>query len=246
MPGMYGYNIKMSSQDKERIVKEFLPVVRYTAYRLSWRLPPQISVDDLISVGLNGLFDALDRFEQGKVKLKTYAQYRIKGAMLDELRAMEWIPRSKKKKINTLREVHSKLEKEFKRVPEDEEVAAALKLSLDEYYQILEESKGGITLKFEDYENNSESPNINLVDNIEDPNGKNPLNILMELDQKKSMARIIDELPEKEKMVLSLYYWEELTMKEVGAVLGLTESRVCQLHNQALIRLKAKIGKETA
>jgi RNA polymerase sigma factor for flagellar operon FliA len=246
MPGMYGYNIKMSSQDKERIVKEFLPVVRYTAYRLSWRLPPQISVDDLISVGLNGLFDALDRFEQGKVKLKTYAQYRIKGAMLDELRAMEWIPRSKKKKINTLREVHSKLEKEFKRVPEDEEVAAALNLSLDEYYQILEESKGGITLKFEDYENNAESSNINLVDNIEDPNGKNPLNILMELDQKKSMARIIDELPEKEKMVLSLYYWEELTMKEVGVVLGLTESRVCQLHNQALIRLKAKIGKETA
>jgi RNA polymerase sigma factor FliA len=246
MPGMYGYNIKMSSQDKEKIVKEFLPVVRYTAYRLSWRLPPQISVDDLISVGLNGLFDALDRFEQGKVKLKTYAQYRIKGAMLDELRAMEWIPRSKKKKINALREVHGKLEKEFKRVPEDEEVAAALNLSLDEYYQILEESKGGITLKFEDYENVSESSNINLIDNIEDPNGKNPLNILMELDQKKNVARIIDELPEKEKMVLSLYYWEELTMKEVGAVLGLTESRVCQLHNQALIRLKAKIGKETA
>jgi RNA polymerase sigma factor for flagellar operon FliA len=241
---MYGYNIKMSSQDKENIVKEFLPIVRYTAYRLSWRLPPQISVDDLISVGLNGLFDALDRFEQGKVKLKTYAQYRIKGAMLDELRAMEWIPRSKKKKINVLKEAHAKLEKEFKRVPEDEEVAEALKISLDDYYQILEESKGGITLKFEDYESGSESSDINLMDNIEDPNGKNPLNILLELDQKKTVARIIDELPKKEKMVLSLYYWEELTMKEVGAVLGLTESRVCQLHNQALIRLKAKIGKE--
>ncbi|MBA4392071.1 MAG: FliA/WhiG family RNA polymerase sigma factor [Desulfobacca sp.] len=241
---MYGYNIEMSSQDKEKIVKEFLPIVRYTAYRLSWRLPPQISVDDLISVGLNGLFDALDRFKQGKVKLKTYAQYRIKGAMLDELRAIEWIPRSKKKKINVLKEVHAKLEKEFKRAPEDEEVAAALKISLDEYYHILEDSKGGITLKFEDYENFSDSSDINLMDNIEDPNGKSPLNILLEMDQKKTVARIIDELPEKEKMVLSLYYWEELTMKEVGAVLGLTESRVCQLHNQALIRLKAKIGKE--
>lgn len=241
---MYGYNIKMSSQDKEKILMEFLPVVRYTAYRLSWRLPPQISVDDLISVGLNGLFEALDRFEQGKVKLKTYAQYRIKGAMLDELRAVEWIPRSRKKKINVLREAHGKLEQELERVPEDEEVAAEMNLSLDEYYQILEESKGGITLKFEDYENLSESSTINLMDNIEDPDEKNPLQILMEKDRKKILARFIDELPEKEKLVLSLYYWEELTMKEVGAVLGLTESRVCQLHNQALLRLKAKVGKE--
>lgn len=241
---MYGYNVKMSSQEKEKIIKDFLPVVRYTAYRLSWRLPPQISVDDLISVGLNGLFDALERFEQGKVKLKTYAQYRIKGAMLDELRAVEWIPRSRKKKINALREVHDRLEKELKRLPEDEEVAGALNISLDEYYQTLEEAKGGVTFKFEDYEAFSEGHPINLMDNIEDPNEKNPLNILMELDQKKVVARLIDALPKKEKLVLSLYYWEELTMKEVGAVMGLTESRVCQLHNQALIRLKTKISKE--
>ncbi len=241
---MYGYNVKMSPLEKEKIIKDFLPVVRYTAYRLSWRLPPQISVDDLISVGLNGLFDALERFEQGKVKLKTYAQYRIKGAMLDELRAVEWIPRSRKKKINTLKRVHGQLEKELKRLPEDEEVAAALDISLDEYYQILDESKGGLTFKFEDYESSPDGQHLNLVDNIEDPNEKNPLSILMELDQKKTMARLIDELPSKEKMVLSLYYWEELTMKEVGAVLGVTESRVCQLHNQALLRLKTKINKE--
>jgi RNA polymerase sigma factor FliA len=243
---MYGYNVKISSHEREEIVKEFLPVVRYTAYRLSWRLPPQISVDDLISVGLNGLIEALDRFEQGKVKLKTYAQYRIKGAMLDELRAMEWIPRSRKKKINNLKEVHGQLEKELKRMPEDEEVALALNISLDEYYKILEESKSGSTFKFEDFESFSEKHDVNLMDNIEDPNGKNPLSLLVEMDQKKIMARVIDELPEKEKMVLSLYYWEELTMKEVGAVLGLTESRVCQLHNQALIRLKAKLGREIA
>jgi RNA polymerase sigma factor FliA len=241
---MYGYNVKISSQEREDIIKEFLPMVRYTAYRLSWRLPPQISVDDLISVGLNGLIEALDRFEQGKVKLKTYAQYRIKGAMLDELRAVEWIPRSRKKKINSLKEVHQKLEKELKRMPEDEEVAAALNISLDEYYQILDESKAGTTFKFEDFETMSEKQDINLMDNIEDPNGKSPLNLLVEMDQKKMMARVIDELPEKEKMVLSLYYWEELTMKEVGAVLGLTESRVCQLHNQALLRLKSKLNKE--
>ena len=242
---MYGYNIKMSSEDKENIIKEFLPVVRYTAYRLSWRLPPQISVEDLISVGLNGLFEAMERFEQGKVKLKTYAQYRIKGAMLDELRSLDWIPRSRKKKINTLKEAHSKLEKELKRDPEDEEVAEALQITLDEYYHLRNESNGSVTLKFEDYDTLSEGHPVNLMENIEDPNEKNPLDILMEMDQKKVIARLIDELPEKNKMVLSLYYWEELTMKEVGAVMGLTESRVCQLHNQALVRLKAKINKES-
>ncbi len=242
---MYGYNIKMSSQAKEDIIKEFLPVVKYTAYRLSWRLPPQISVEDLISVGLNGLFEAMERFEQGKVKLKTYAQYRIKGAMLDELRSLDWIPRSRKKKITALKDAHSKLEKELKRDPEDEEVAEALQITLDQYYQLRNESNGGVTLKFEDYDTVSEGHPVNLMDNIEDPNEKNPLDILMEMDQKKAIARLIDELPEKNKIVLSLYYWEELTMKEVGAVMGLTESRVCQLHNQALVRLKAKINKES-
>jgi RNA polymerase sigma factor FliA len=241
---MYNYNAKMSSLEKEKIVEEFLPVVRYTAYRLSWRLPPQISVDDLISVGLNGLFNALERFEQGKVKLKTYAQYRIKGAMLDELRAAEWIPRSRKKKINALKEIHGKLERKLKRLPEDEEVAEALNISMDEYYHLLEESENTVAVKLEDYENFAEGRPVNLMDNIKDPNEKSPLTLLVELDQKKILARLIDELPEKEKTVLSLYYWEELTMKEVGAVLGLTESRVCQLHNQALIRLKTKISKE--
>lgn len=241
---MYGYNVKMNLQEKEKIIREFLPVVRYTAYRLAWRLPPQLSVDDLISVGLNGLYDAMERFEQGKVKLKTYAQYRIKGAMLDELRSLEWVPRSKKKKINHLKQVHTQLEKELKRNPEDEEVAELLGISLDQYYRLLEESKGGVTLKFEDFDHASDGHSINLMENIEDPNEKNPLNLLLEMDQKKTLARLIEELPEKEKMVLSLYYWEELTMKEVGAVMGLTESRVCQLHNQALIRLKAKLEKE--
>ena len=241
---MYGYNIKMSPQEKEKIIKDFLPAVRYTAYRMSWRLPPQISVDDLISVGLKGLFDAMERFEEGKVKLKTYAQYRIKGAMLDELRAVEWVTRSTKKKINALKRIHGQLEKELERPPEDEEVAAALHISLDEYYQILGETKGEVTFKFEDYQSASEGQQVNLMENIEDPNEKNPLSILMELDQKKEMARLIDELPKKEKMVLSLYYWEELTMKEVGAVLGLTESRVSQLHSKVLGQLKTKISQE--
>jgi RNA polymerase sigma factor for flagellar operon FliA len=237
---MYGYNIKMSSQEKEKIIKDFLPAVRYTAYRLSRHLPPQISVDDLVSVGLNGLLAALGRFEPGKVNLKTYAKYRIKGAMLDELRRAEWVPRSRKKKINALKEMQGKLEEELKRPPEDEEVAEALNISLNEYFQILEESQRGVTFTLEDVK----SAAVNLRDNIQHPNNKDPLNLLEELDQKKIMAHLIDGLPEKEKMIISLYYWKEMTMKQVGAVFGLTEARICQLHNQALIRLKRKISKE--
>jgi RNA polymerase sigma factor for flagellar operon FliA len=124
-------------------------------------------------------------------------------------------------------------------------VAEALQITLDEYYHLRNESNGSVTVKFEDFDTLSEGHPVNLMENIEDPNEKNPLSLLMELDQKKVIARLIDELPEKNKMVLSLYYWEELTMKEVGAVMGLTESRVCQLHNQALVRLKAKINKES-
>ncbi|MBI4764099.1 MAG: FliA/WhiG family RNA polymerase sigma factor [Deltaproteobacteria bacterium] len=231
----------MSSQETEKIIKDFLPVVRYKAYRLSRRLPLQISVEDLVSVGLNGLLDALGRFVPGKVKLKNYARYRIKGAMLDELRKAEWVPRSRKKKIKTLKEVQGRLEEELKRPPEDEEVAGALNISLNEYYQILEESQGGVTFQFEDLE----SATVNLMDHIQHPNNKDPLNLLEELDQKKIIAHLIEGLPEKEKMVISLYYWKEMTMKQVGVFFGLTESRICQLHNQALMRLKRIINEET-
>ena len=237
---MNGHHINMSSQEKEKIIKDFLPSVRYLAYRLSFRLPPQISVDDLISVGLIGLYVALERFEQGKTKLRTYAQHRIKGAMLDELRAAEGIPRSLKEKVNALMKIQEELEKKLNRRPEDEELAEALNISMDEYYHLLEESKKEIIYKFNYHENTSEGDPVDL-DDIQDPNGKDPLTSAIQLDQRKIMVGLINELPEKEKSVISLYYWEEMTMKEVGAHCGMTESRVCQLHNQALIRLRTKI-----
>lgn len=237
-----GYQ-KMKETEKERVIREFLPFIRYTAHRLSWRLPPQLTVDDLISSGLMGLLDALEKFEQGRVKLKTYAEIRIRGAMFDELRAVDWVPRSMKKKAGELRNAVSTLEKRLGRAPEDEEVVEELGISLDDYYRTLRDASGAIAVRFEDFRDNGSGDGLNIMECMPDPNAENPHEALEESDLKDAIAVLIDELPDKEKLILSLYYWEELTMKEIGRVLELTESRVCQLHSQALLRLKSKAGK---
>lgn len=247
---MQAYKTEISEEEKEQIIKEFLPYIKYMASRLSWRLPPHITADDLVSSGLMGLMDALDKFEQGRVKLKTYAEFRIKGSMLDEIRAADWVPRSAKKKANDLKNAIVKLEKEFGRAPEDEEVADALEVPLEEYYKVLQDASSAVTFRLDDFdENASAGDRLNIMECISDPNADNPLNVLEHAAQKQILAKAIDGLPEKEKLLLSLYYWEELTMKEIGKVMKLTEGRVCQLHSQALIRLKARMdrdAKETA
>ncbi len=239
---MAGYEPAFTEEDKEKIIKDFLPFVKYTAHRLSWRLPPQLTIDDLISTGLMGLLDALEKFD-GRVKLKTYAEFRIKGSMLDELRSTDWVPRSTKKKISEIRNAHSELERELGREPEDEEVAELLEIGLDEYYGTLQDAHGAVSLRLEDYEEHS-GEGLNIMECIADMHEKSPLALLEDADQKKLLARFIAKLPTKEKLLLSLYYWDELTMKEIGKVMNLTEGRVCQLHTQALIRLKAKVSNE--
>jgi RNA polymerase sigma factor for flagellar operon FliA len=234
----------LSEEEKERIIKEFLPFIKYTAHRLSWRLPPQLTVDDLVSSGLMGLLDALEKFEPGRVKLKTYAEIRIKGAIFDELRAVDWVPRSTKKKAGRLKSAHLELEKKLGRPPEDEEVVKSLGISLDEYYKMLYETCSVIAVRLEDFrDGGSSGDGLNVMECIPDRNSKDPLSLLEDSDVKEALAGLIEELPAKEKLILSLYYWEELTMREIGKTLDLTESRVCQLHGQALLRLKAKMGK---
>lgn len=240
----HGLKNSMREEEKEQIIKGFLPFIRYTAHRLSWRLPPQLTVDDLVSSGLMGLLDAMEKFEPGRVKLKTYAEIRIKGAIFDELRAVDWVPRSTKKKANRLKSAYLELEKELGKPPEDEEVVKALGISLDEYYKLLYETRSVVTVKFDDFGDGGSSGEVlNVLECIPDRNCKDPLGLLEEGDMKEALAGLIEELPEKEKLILSLYYWEELTMREIGKVLDLTESRVCQLHSQALLRLKAKAGR---
>lgn len=234
----------ITEEEKERIVKDFLPYIKYTAYRFSWRLPPQLTVDDLISAGIVGLLDALTRYKNNGTPLKPFVELRIKGAMLDEIRSQDDTSKSIKKKMKAIKEAYNDLEKELGRLPEDEEIAETLQLSLDEYYKTLQRANARITLRFEDFHERSNSDDdLDILECIPDTNALTPLDICESEEVKERLARLISELPEKEKLVLSLYYWDELTMKEIGKVLDLTEGRVCQLHNQAIVRLKAKIEK---
>ncbi len=232
--------IELTESQKERIINDLLPFIKYTAYRLSKRLPPQLTVNDLISVGIVGLLGALQRYEEGRVKLKTFVEYRIKGAMLDELRSQTWLPRSVKKKIDSIKKAHQRLEMELGRPPEDEELAKSLGIALDEYYSILQHAHNAVTFSFEDFSGRGDG-DMDVTECIADPGARTPLQILEENNSKEALVQCIESLAEKERQVLSLYYWEELTMKEIGQVLHVTEGRVCQIHNQAILRLKARM-----
>ena len=230
-----------SSDDggKERIVREFLPFIRFTARRLRWRLVPGMSEDDLISTGVVGLLDALQRFKPGMVKLKTYAEHRIRGAMLDELRTADALPRNVRDRVNAMKSAYTKLEHKLGRMPEDFEVAEAIGVSIDEYHKTLRESGAALHLRFEDFAGRPGEEN-NLLNIIPDTEGLDPQVIAERANLQKLLADVIQELPEKERLVLSLYYWNELTMKEIGKIMGLTEGRVSQLHGQALLRCKSR------
>ncbi len=239
---MREHSIALTEQEKEKIIKDSLPFIKYTAYRLAYRLPPQMSVEDLISVGTMGLLDALQRYAEGRVKLNTFTEYRIKGAMLDELRSQDWVPRSLKTKIDQIKKAHRRLEKELDRLPSEEEVAESLAITLDEYYKTLQSASNAVVFSFEDFRDRMHDENgMDVTECIPDRDMKNPLELLEDSSAKEALARIISRLPEKEKLLLSLYYWEELTMKEIGKVMNLTEGRVCQLHSQAVIRLKSQM-----
>lgn len=239
-------NKEFSEEEKEQIVKDFLPFIKYTAYRLAWRLTPQLTVDDLMSVGIVGLLDALSRYREEEGKINTFVEYRIKGAMLDELRAHEWVPKSMKKKIASVEKAYLDIEREKGRLPEAEEVAQKLNITLDEYYKILQSAHSGIMLRFEEFSRKTGGEcGFDLEEIIPDPNMKTPLELYEDNKKKELIADLVGKLPEREKVILSLYYWEEMTMKEIGKALNLTEGRICQLHNQALMRLRARLGSLT-
>ncbi len=240
---MTNYKVEMSEAEKEKIINDSLPFIKYTAYRLAHRLPPQLAVNDLISVGIVGLLDALQRYTEGRVKLNTFVEYRIKGAMLDELRSHDWVPRSLKTKIGQIKKAHRELEQDLGRMPDEDEIAERLGITLDEYFRTVQSASNAVVFSFEDFRNKMyEESDMDVTECIPDPSAKNPLELLEESSSKEALAQLIERLPAKEKLLLSLYYWEELTMKEIGKVLHLTEGRVCQLHNQALIRLKAQMN----
>ncbi|MFZ5861423.1 MAG: sigma-70 family RNA polymerase sigma factor [Nitrospirota bacterium] len=231
-----------TSTDVDRVVAEFTPVIRFLAERLSFRLPPYLDINDLIHVGVIGLMDAIDKFDPTKeVKFKTYAEVRIRGAMLDEIRSLAWVPRSVREKVGLLHKTNDALEKRLGRPPTDEETAAALGMDAKQFALFTAQACSVALLSLDDLGALGEEDRDPL-ESVADPQAADPLRVLIAEDSRRRVLAAIDALPNKERLVVSLYYVEELTMKEIGRVLKITESRVCQLHAQAIHRLQGAIG----
>jgi RNA polymerase sigma factor for flagellar operon FliA len=235
----------LSMEAKNKYVEQYAPLIKYLADRLAARLPDHINKDDLVSAGVLGLIDAVDKFDPGRAILfKTYAEFRIKGAMLDELRSMDWVPRSIRKKTNQLEKLWQRLEGELGRPPTDEEAAAALNLSVPDYLKLLDEIRTINILDLDAFravDKTGARETRDIYDILADESALDALTAITQDETRDVLAKAIEELGEKERLVITLYYHEDLTMKELGQVLGYTESRISQLHTKSLLRLKAKL-----
>jgi RNA polymerase sigma factor for flagellar operon FliA len=218
-------------------------MVKYIAQRLAFRLPPSVTVDDLIQAGVIGLIDAIDKYDPRRdTSFKTYAEFRIRGAMLDALRNLDWAPRSVRQKEHTLTRAYEELERHLGRPARDEEVAAYLELDVDELHDWLNQLKGTTLVSLESPGlRTPDGEALNLLDMLSSDRGDDPAELIQASNLKALVAQAIDELPQQEKVVIALYYYEELTMKEIGRVLEITESRVSQVHSKAILRLRAKL-----
>jgi len=239
----YGVGVaKITTEVQERLIAEFAPKIRIMANRLASRLPPHLDVDDIINVGVIGLMDAMTKYDPERETLfKTYAEFRIRGAMLDEIRAMDWVPRSIREKAAKLRSTYQELEQRHGRPASEEEVAAALGVELEGLHKILQQVSHTAVLSLDDLGVDADRE-VNILECIAHEGTADPLSNLIQQDMWDLLGEAIEQLPEKERMVITLYYYEELTMREIGGVLGITESRVSQLHSQAILRVKGKIA----
>ena len=231
--------------EREALILKYAPLIKYIAHRLAMRLPAHISVEDLISAGAIGLMDAVNKFDPGKkVQFSTYAEYRIKGAMLDELRALDWVPRSVRQKRSRLDKACALLEKEKGRPAEDEEVAEALGVSLEGFYVLLNETNGVSFLDIDHVPRKLTGLNEeDLLQLLMDDESRDPSFQLTLMELKRTLAQAIDKLTQKEKTIIALYYQEELTLKEIGSIMGFTESQICQIHSKVILKLRSQLKK---
>lgn len=236
---------ELTYEERDAVIVQCAPLVKYIAQRIAARLPSNIQLDDLINSGITGLMDAIDKYDpQKNIKFQTYAEFRIRGAILDELRAMDWIPRSVRQKVNKLERAYSRVEQEKGRPATDEEVAEELGVDLEKLGQLLGEASGVSLINPEDLEKTIPGVKSTAIyEMLSGSHHQDPVETFNARQLRDAVAQAIDALPNKERTVLSLYYYEELTMKEIGLVLSITESRVSQIHTKALLRLKAKLRK---
>jgi RNA polymerase sigma factor for flagellar operon FliA len=211
---------------------------------MSSGLPAHVEESDLISYGLIGLINAVERFDlEREIKFETYAITRIKGAIIDELRALDWVPRSVRARAREIERAHAKLEHRLHRTPTDEEMARELRMDVDEFQEALLKISNSAVVALDELwaVSDASGDKVSLLDTLEDPDAPDPQQLLDKSELKDRLAEAIAALPEREKLVIGLYYYENLTLREIGEVLGVTESRISQLHTKAVLRLKSRL-----
>jgi RNA polymerase sigma factor for flagellar operon FliA len=240
--------VRSKDQDlRDRLILTYAPLVKFVAGRVGASLPSHVDEQDLVSYGLLGLIGAIERFDPDReIKFETFAMARIRGAIIDELRSLDWVPRSVRTRARQIERAIAALEKELHRAPTDEEIAKKLGVTEEELDDsLLEISRSSVGALDELWSPSAGGDSIALIDTIEDETGPDPEVSLEQTEVKEALAESISELPEREKLVVTLYYYEELTLREIGEVLGVTESRVSQLHTKAILRLKAHLSGAT-
>lgn len=237
------YKKKKDPRIRDAFVKQYAPLVKYVAGKVAVGMPHNIEFDDLVGFGVFGLFDAIEKFDPEKhVKFKTYAVTRIRGAIFDELRSIDWVPRSVRQKTREIEDTVNRLESSLGRAATDREIAKEMNMTMADFQRTMLKISGTSVLSLNDiWYTEDDSDKIPIVDSIESPQSLNPDTIVEKEEIKKVIVQAIEELPEKEKKVLVLYYYEDLTLKEIGKILEVTESRISQLHTKAIMRLRTKL-----
>jgi RNA polymerase sigma factor for flagellar operon FliA len=234
---------------RERLVVAYSPLVKYVSGRMASGLPPHVDEADLISYGLVGLISAIERFElEREIKFETYAITRIKGSIIDELRSLDWVPRSVRARARAIEKANTKLEHKLQRAPTDEEMAVELEMSVDDFQSALLQISTSTIAALDELWTVSDSSGdqVSLLDTLQDPDAPDPAELVDQTELKDRIADAIARLPEREKLVIALYYYENLTLREIGEVLGVTESRVSQLHTKAVLRLRGRMMDDNA
>lgn len=237
------YQSTRDTRIRDHLVEQYAPLVKYVAGKVAANLPSSVEYDDLVGYGVFGLFDAIEKFDPEKhVKFKTYAVTRIRGAMYDHLREMDWVPRSIRQKAKDVEQAVMILESKLGRPASDVEIARSLNMTEAEFSHLMSKISSTAILSLNDIWNaGTDNEKMCIGESIESPRGLNPDSSIEKEEIRRVIVQVINELPEKEKKVLVLYYYENLTLREIGQILDVTESRISQLHTKAIIRLRAKL-----
>lgn len=237
------YKHESDADAKKLLILEYVHLVKYTVGRMAVSLSPRAELNDLTNSGILGLIDAIEKFDiERPLKFETYAAIRIQGSILDHLRSLDWVPRTVRRKARNLEEAYQTLEHSLGRTPTEAEIAAHMDISLEELHKLLGDVSETAIISLEDFFVNKDHQEISLKDTLADEGGEGPEDSAIAVDVKHNLALAITSLPDKEKLVLSLHYFEELTLKEISMIMELSEARISQLHSQAVLRLRGKLA----